>query len=213
MVAEPLESLIRDSAGNLYGTASLGEYGYGVVFKLNKAGKQTVLHSFKGPPTDGEGPSGLISDTAGNLYGATAGGGSFPSCGAEWCGTVFKVYTNDNEDVLHNFGGGQDGWSPGGVIRDTAGSLYGTTFRGGLPSVCRGLGCGVVFKLDITNTETLLYKFKGGHDGAGPGILIRDAAGSFYGITSAGGLSGGCGGGGCGVVFKLSPSANRFPVK
>jgi uncharacterized repeat protein (TIGR03803 family) len=82
--------LIRDKAGNFYGTAALGGVaagyaGWGVVYKLDPAGHQTVLYTFTGG-ADGGGPSpGLIVDADGNLYGTAAGGGS------ENCGVVFKL--------------------------------------------------------------------------------------------------------------------------
>jgi uncharacterized repeat protein (TIGR03803 family) len=58
--AFPLASLIRDAAGNLYGTTSGGGFGYGVVFKRTPTGTETVLHSFTGG-ADGAGPrAGLI---------------------------------------------------------------------------------------------------------------------------------------------------------
>jgi uncharacterized repeat protein (TIGR03803 family) len=53
-------------------------------------------------------------------------------------------------------------------------------------------------------TETVLYSFKGGSDGAAPAAgLILDKAGNLYGTTSRGGGTG-CGGNGCGTVFKLA---------
>jgi uncharacterized repeat protein (TIGR03803 family) len=73
----PLASLISDSAGNLYGTTSLGgAYNLGTVFKvrptLKGSGRITVLHSFGNHP--GEIPSAsLMFDAAGNLYGTTSG--------------------------------------------------------------------------------------------------------------------------------------------
>jgi len=82
----PSAGLIMDKAGNLYGTAGGGSYGYGTVFKLDTSGNETMLYSFMGPP-DGAIPlAGLIMDKAGNLYGTTYGGGD-----ANWLGTVFKL--------------------------------------------------------------------------------------------------------------------------
>ena len=40
--AQPEGALIHDAAGNLYGTTQ----NYGVVFKLDPAGNQTILHTF-----------------------------------------------------------------------------------------------------------------------------------------------------------------------
>ena len=106
------------------------------------------------------------------------------------------------ESVLHSFAGGSsDGGSPyAGLIADSAGNLYGTTYGGGAS------GHGVVFRLAPTGTgtwtESVLYAFAGGpSDGAYPYAgLIADGAGNLYGTTVEGGASG------HGVVFKLAPT-------
>jgi uncharacterized repeat protein (TIGR03803 family) len=87
----PYARLIRDSAGNLYGTTFYGgTSGYGSVFKLDAAGKLTILHSFTGS-ADGAHPiAGLILDKAGNLYGTASDGGDL-NCGFSGCGTLFKI--------------------------------------------------------------------------------------------------------------------------
>jgi len=91
--------VIRDAKGNLYGTTNAGgdltcgpPAGCGVVFKLTKAGKETVLYSFTGG-SDGATPeAGLIQDRNGNLYGtAFYGGGSTNCVGFLSCGTVWKL--------------------------------------------------------------------------------------------------------------------------
>jgi uncharacterized repeat protein (TIGR03803 family) len=81
----PVGGLIRDAAGNLYGTTMAGgSYDAGIVFMLDKNGEETVLHSFT--RTDGSQPEGgLIRDAAGNLYGTTYAGGAHRS------GTIFKI--------------------------------------------------------------------------------------------------------------------------
>jgi uncharacterized repeat protein (TIGR03803 family) len=201
----PEAGLIRDKAGNLYGTAYAGgASGDGVVFELSK-GKETVLHSFSG--SDGAHPTAsLVRDAAGNLYGTTFYGGT-ASCG---CGTVFKIDTTGAETVLYSFTGGTDGKFPAGrLLPDSVGNLYGTASEGGAVNCGRfGMyGCGVVFKVDSSAHETVLYSFTGGADGGQPlAGLIRDSAGNFYGTTfSAGNLSRPCAlNNGCGVVFKLS---------
>jgi len=109
---------------------------------------------------------------------------------------VFKVDAANTETVLHSFAGGAtDGAFPNaGLILDASGNLYGTTTEGG-PSGCYHLfygvienPCGVVFKLDKTGTETVLYGFTGVPDGGIPKAnLILDAAGNLYGTTAEGG--------------------------
>ena len=79
----PYAGVIRDAAGNLYGTTLYGgSYaGCGVVFKVDTAGHETVLYSFTGG-ADGANPyAGVIRDSAGNLIGTTRGGGVAPGLG------------------------------------------------------------------------------------------------------------------------------------
>lgn len=190
----PSGGLVRDSAGNLYGTTSSGgAFGFGAVYKIDATGQETVLHDFAGG-TDGGGPYGsLFLDASGNLYGTTSGGG--PSA----AGTVFKLDHTGKESVLYAFTGGSDGATPvAGVIRDAAGNIYGTTAAGGGSN-----NYGTVFKVDTTGKETVLHAFAGGTDGEFPqGGLVRDASGSLYGTTAAGGASNG-------TVFKLDASGNE----
>jgi uncharacterized repeat protein (TIGR03803 family) len=194
----PDGALIRDAAGDLYGTTQLGgNYSFGTVFKLDSAGKETVLYRFRGGSSGDQPVGGVIMDKAGNLYGATEGGGYF------FDGTVFKLNPVGNKTVLYNFASGTDGSLPvAGVIADTAGNLYGTTQYGGTSNL------GTVFKLDKTGKETVLYSFTGGADGAAPVAgLVRDAAGNLYGTAYFGGDSGSLCSvvGGCGIVFKITP--------
>jgi uncharacterized repeat protein (TIGR03803 family) len=91
--------LVRDAAGNLYGTTQYGgggnclldgRRGCGTVFKLDKQLKLTVLHSFTGRH-DGRYPvAGLVLDAKGDLYGTTQNGGDL-NCGTFGCGTVFRL--------------------------------------------------------------------------------------------------------------------------
>jgi uncharacterized repeat protein (TIGR03803 family) len=203
----PEAGLLRDKAGHLYGTTVLGgdtkcySSGCGTVFRLNSTGKkETVLYKFSGTP-DGSMPTApLIEDAAGNLYGTTYSGGT------SGYGTVFKLDTTGNETILHSFAGPPSGGGDGalayeGLTRDAAGNLYGVTAGGGAS------GKGVVYKLDIAGSETLLYSFRGGSDGAEPNsVLVPDTAGNLYGTTDRGG-NGQCGGTGCGTVFELTPQS------
>lgn len=136
----PYAGVIRDAAGNLYGTAySGGASHYGVVFEVTSSGTQTVLYNFAGGTSDGCYPYGGVAlDSSGNLYGTTS------ACGSSNDGVVFEVDTSGTETLLHDFAGGdKDGCYPsGGVIRDSAGNLYGTA------SACGSSGYGVVFEVD-----------------------------------------------------------------
>ncbi|MBV8113140.1 MAG: hypothetical protein JO300_00235 [Silvibacterium sp.] len=204
------DSLIRDERGNLYGTARGGSSGAGVVFRLDREGKETVLYSFTGG-ADGASPNSLIRDEAGNLYGTTQDGGVCPLPGG--CGVVFKLDPSGKETVLYSFCSQTncaDGAFPGVLIRDERGNLYGTAQYG-------AYGSGVVFRLDPSGTETVLYSFCSQTDcadGDYPTDLIRAEHGSLYGTTAFGGNSN-CTFGfppppfGCGMVFKLDRSGRE----
>ena len=196
--ANPYGNLLRDGAGNLYGTTNTGgASNAGVVFKVDATGHETVLYSFTGG-ADGANPfAGVIRDGAGNLYGTASGGGTSGN------GVVFKVDPSGHETVLHNFAGGTDGNLPyAPLIADQRGNLYGTTFFGGTGFF------GVVFKIDPSGRETVLYNFTGFADGGTPSAgLLRDNQGNLYGTTNSGGDLNDqpcIGNYGCGVVFKLS---------
>lgn len=201
--SQPFASLIRDSKGNLYGTTIIdGAYSYGTVFKISPAGKETVLYSFKGTGGDGATPAApLVRDAAGNLYGTTEYGGNFGgACRAFGCGIVFKISPTGKETVLHRFTGypddGRTSWQ--GLVRDSAGNLYGTTLQGGASDV------GTAFKLDPAGNETVLHSFGATvDDGYYPygGSLVRDSAGNLYGTTQYDSQSG--------TVLKLAPDGTE----
>jgi len=208
--AHPDTTLVRDVKGMLYGaTLYGGDYRSGTVFKLDKNYNETVLHTFH-EPAEGYWPNALIGDGQGNLYGTTEEGGNSTCNYGEGCGVVFKLDKGKKETVLHAFVGGTDGAQPsGGLVRDTLGNLYGTTYFGGDLISCPPFGCGTVFKIDPNGTETILYSFTGaGGDGSNPsGSIVLDENGTLYGATATGGGAG-CPGfqGECGTVFKLDAS-------
>src|SRR5450432_432099 len=226
----PESPLVRDSAGNLYGTAwGGGASGDGTVFELSPTGSGwsfKVLHSFDG--TDGSHLQTAVAiDASGNLYGTAICGGSSaetvnifelaPDCrGTPGVGTVWELSPQSDgswtETTLYNFAGGTDGANPsalGQLIFDAAGNLYGTTHNGGAH------GLGTVYELspngDGTWSEKILHSFNG-KDGIAPsGNVIADAAGNLYGETFGPGCYLGCGSGGetgGQLVYKLSPNAD-----
>jgi uncharacterized repeat protein (TIGR03803 family) len=194
----PNGPLIRDKAGNLYGTTSSG---CGVAFKIAQDGTETVLHAFQGG-NDGCSPeAGLIADARGNFYGTTVNGGT--GCNGQGCGTVFKLTPDGTESVLYAFQGGNDGWWPkAGVTADKTGNLYGTTSWGGGTRCEYGYGCGTVFKVAPDGTETILHSFNG-KDGYEPlAAPTVDKKGNIYGTTSRAGTGAACYNG-CGTIFVV----------
>lgn len=199
----PRAGLIMDTKGNLYGTAfDGGAYDAGAVFELSPSGTETVLHSFcqqMGCP-DGYYPqAGLVMDTNGNLYGTTLYNGAYGG------GTVFKISSDGTATTFYNFctaTGCKNGRYPqAGLILDTNGNLYGTTYGGG------AYGKGTVFELSPSGAETVLHSFcarTGCPDGSHPRAdLVMDTAGNLYGTTYDGGTNR------VGTVFKLSPNGTE----
>jgi hypothetical protein len=240
--ATPEGGLIIDSLGNLYGTTAYGgtgncvllgiSVGCGTAYELSppatKGGSwnETILYSF---PTNKNGyyPWGdLVFDGAGNLYGATqfGGGKGYNNCNKYYgyCGTVFELRPPKTrggewtEKVLHNFASGTDGANPnGGLIFDSNGNLYGTTYGGGDESgECGSGGCGTAFELQPPTEkggawpEKLLYRFHG-LDGANPAAgLVFGGRVNLYGTASAGAT------GGNGALFELvAPTKGGLPWK
>jgi uncharacterized repeat protein (TIGR03803 family) len=213
--ARPYSSLVRDAAGNLYGTTYYGGGidDFGTVFELSppasKSGSWTekIVYAFQGPGVgDGFAPNGgLYLTSAGVLFGTTVYGGT----GAY--GTVFMLTPPKNlagawkEKVLYGFIGGVDGGEPfAGLVRDSKGVLYGTTVLGGADSL------GTVFSVSEKNgiwSESVVHSFEGGEDGTNPeSPLSLDTSGNLYGTApTGGGESCITGSVGCGVLFVLSP--------
>ena len=194
----PHGSVALDAAGNLYGTAQMGgAFGSGVVFKLDTAGNETVLHSFHAGEDGGAPVGNLLLDKAGNLYGVTFDGGSANE------GVVFKIDAAGNETVLHTFTGPDGAVPESALVQDSNGNLYGTTELGGANSQ------GTVVKIDSAGNETVLYSFTGMLDGSSPiGKMALDSRGNLFGTTDSGGNSTNCAFG-CGVVFKLDPTGKQ----
>jgi uncharacterized repeat protein (TIGR03803 family) len=143
----PQAGVVFDTKGSLYGTTVIGgPNDTGVVFRLSPASggswTETILHGLSGNSRDPSFQSGVIFGGE-NLYGTT--GGTVSSGG-----TVYELTPTKSGPwtitVLYTFGGAPDGSGPhGGLIRDSSGHFYGTTYNGG--SLVEPLGGGVVFEV------------------------------------------------------------------
>jgi uncharacterized repeat protein (TIGR03803 family) len=158
------------------------------------AAKEKVIHRFQ--YVKGDVPyAGLVFDGQGNLYGTTLQGGTHGR------GTAFELSPEGGgwtETVLYNFNNAPDAANPyGGLVLDTAGNLYGTTYYGGTSNR------GAVYKLTRGSngkwTESILYSFADGDPG---GALVFDAKGNLYGTTTGDGVTYHAG-----TVFELTPAS------
>ena len=217
----PSGNLLMDKAGNLYGTARVGGGagcsgpGCGVVFLVKRPRSggtwtESVLHAFNG--TDGSDPDYLIflNDA---IYGTVEAGGALNE------GAVFQLSSANgvwNESTLYSFTNGADGGAPIALINSKLSSdLFVDTISGGL------YNWGTIVRLAPNSsgpwTESLLYTFTGGSDGASPDSpLLRDSSDNLYGTTYTGGMTSDCGSfnpfDGCGVVYKLDTSSGTETV-
>ena len=196
----PGSAVVFEFPDKLFGTTpDGGKYGAGVVYELTLHGKswrERVIHAFTGGKDGGTGSLGsLLLDSSGNLYGVTETGGKYGA------GTVYKMSPAAKKKwkltTLYAFKGTPDAASPyGGLIADTSGDLYGTTYYGG------AYGQGAVFELRARNhgkyRERVLYSFTGSSDGGSPTSTLLLSGTTLYGTASAGG--GSCG---CGTVFGV----------
>jgi uncharacterized repeat protein (TIGR03803 family) len=198
--------LIQGSDGNFYSTTLLGGTHAGpsqggTVYKMTPQGVLTTLYNFCSQPNcaDGDQPGSLVQATDGNFYGTTVIGGSLGE------GSFFKITPHGVFTSLYGFcalGDCSDGREPGQIIQATDGDFYGTTGIGGNLN-CKGVGCGVIFKITSAGVLTTLYTFcnaSGCADGSGPGGLIQGTDGNFYGTTGAGGSHN------VGTIFEMTPA-------
>ncbi len=233
--SNPVNGLISDNSGNLYGATQFGGvYESGTVFELsplpNGTWHEAILYSFGNGPADGTFPSyGRLLLMGGALFGVTYGGGGTTCEAGGGCGTVYQLTPSAggwNEKIIFDFdtSGGEYGiWPNGGLITNAPGvvnlppgGIYGTTIEGGKNGVADNGG--VVFQLlPMSNGEwtiTLLHTFQSYtplKDGYTPRAgLFMDANGNLFGTTQQGGNE--CPGGGCwyGTVYEVSPGSGRW---
>lgn len=179
------------------------------------AWSETVLYSNLGAT------SGVILGPTGVLYGSLTLGSPYYGAiyevvppaekGGPWMESIIYSFTETNGDGAYP--NGYLALAPNGV-------LYGATRQGGTTVGCSyNQGCGTLFQLTPSTmpggawTETVLYTFSGGVDGAYPtGPLTIGPNGEIYGTTEFGGTSAACAAGvsgnpygGCGTVFRFTP--------
>ena len=206
--AHPGGWLAQGSDSNFYGiTFAGGSTNLGTVFRVSPSGSETNLYSFKGFPIDGQQPTaGLVLGNDGNFYGTTSSGGTFSN------GTVFRISASGSYTNLYSFKGAPtDGLQPeGGLVLGSDGNFYGATFFGGTSTNCGAVGCGTVFRISPSGSETNLFSFGNyTNDGAvADSPLVQGSDGNLYGTTFDGGASTNCGATGCGIVFRINPSGS-----
>jgi uncharacterized repeat protein (TIGR03803 family) len=215
--ANPIDRLVFDANGNLYGTTEHGgTQNTGTVFELSPASgggwTETILHNFGSVADDGANPiAGLTFDDSGNLYGTTFSGGSVDACTYSGktisCGTVFELSPvaggGWTYQVIHDFSDVDDGYFPvAGLTLGPDGNLYGEASNG--YTYGKGLLYSMVPGSDGTWTEKHLHPWGNVHEGRPDGgypysSVIFDPEGHMYGTSNVGGTHGDLG-----TVFKFT---------
>lgn len=186
--AAPKSAVVKGADGNLYGTTSTGgANGWGTAYKITTAGVLTPLAQFDGSSMGNVPYESLIKGSDSAYYGTTSTAGAFGA------GTIFKI-CGGVTTVLHAFNKSVDGGVPkGSLLQASDGNFYGMTQEGGPKTY------GTIFKITLAGNFTVMHAFNSPTEGGNAqGSLIQGKDGNLYGMTNAGGSSGG------GTIFKMS---------
>ncbi len=230
--ASPSTGVIQGSDGNFYGMAMQGfPTATTTLFRMTRAGTVTILHQFATDESEGYlAYGGLLKGSDGFIYGTTSSAGAVTGSTTGGCGTVFQAGLDGSFQTLHVFSGPGptligDGCVPWAtLVQAKDGSLYGTTNYGGFAKAnCIAGGCGIIFRLTRSGTESILHRFTATsvdseypqNDG-----LVAAPDGYFYGATGGNPYGDGAGfvplctlGSGatfsCGTLYRIDP-VGRF---
>jgi uncharacterized repeat protein (TIGR03803 family) len=161
----------------------------GTIYKIKAQApfNESLVYPFTGGPNDGALSRAALLKVGTDFYGTTEGGGTYGY------GTVYKLDNSNVETIIYNFQGGTDGSHPWGDIAFAGGRIYGTTRNGGGANEY-----GTVFEIDpVAQTETGLYAFTGGLDGAYPSGGLSLIGAHMYGTATYGGT-------GAGTIFQVN---------
>jgi len=168
--ANPVNGLIVDKSGNMYGTTfNGGSEGNGTVYELSPSNgswtEQVILQIHANY-------AGLAIDGSGNIYGT-----NFQNAFKLW-----QTKSGWKSAAIFTFSGGSN--PNGTLVLDSAGNLYGTTYAGS--------GYGNVFKLIPGTkgkwTRSILYAFGKTSPNHPLDGVVFDTAGNLYGTTTEGGV-------------------------
>jgi uncharacterized repeat protein (TIGR03803 family) len=193
--AGPAAPPIVGTDGLLYGATAGNSSTPSTVYRYDRF-KAIFATIYQFDSQHGVGVNGtLVQAQDGNLYGTANQGGT------NNCGTIFKLTTSGTLLWFYSFPcrptGGANPVGP--LLQAGDGNIYGTTQLGG------SFGVGTVFKLDQSETVSVLYDFEN-YSGSVPdgsnavGGLIQATDGNFYGTTNAAGDHN------QGTLFQITPA-------
>jgi uncharacterized repeat protein (TIGR03803 family) len=192
----PYAPPVLSTYGDYYGTTYGQQYDTsnpGTIYKIDSAGKYTRMRTLS--LTDGLNPGAPLVQSATDLsfYGTAQSGGSTNR------GTIFRIDSTGNFQVVHNFIGA-DGGTPGALIQANDGNFYGATSTGG------AYNDGVIFKMTPSYEVTVLYSFTDTSGSRQVGGLLQGSDGYLYGTTTIGGANR------YGSIFRISTGGGNFTV-
>jgi uncharacterized repeat protein (TIGR03803 family) len=195
-IAPPVQSLYGDFYGTTAGDAGNDEPASnpGSIYKIDSLGNYTLLHALT--LDDGTNPPAQLVQSPTNFwfYGVAQRGG------ADGNGTIFRIDSEGDFQVLHNFTGSADGGNPVALIQANDGNFYGISSTGGAENK------GVIFTMTPSNQVTALHTFTGNDGWAIRGSLLQGSDGYLYGTVSNGGAENE------GTLFRVSTSGSNFTV-
>jgi uncharacterized repeat protein (TIGR03803 family) len=192
--APPVLSTDGDYYGTTFGQSfDSSNPNNGTIYKIDSAGKYTLLHVLS--LSDGLNPGSPLVQSATDLwfYGTTQGGGATNR------GTIFRIDSTGHFEVVHNFSGA-DGATPGALIQANDGNFYGATSTGG------SYNDGVIFKMTPSYEVTVLYTFTDTSGSRQVGALLQGSDGYLYGTSTSGGTNRE------GELFRITTSGEDFTV-
>jgi uncharacterized repeat protein (TIGR03803 family) len=200
-----------DSQGNVYGTAG------STIWKYSPTGGFSTLATFSSStPTS---LSGVVPDSQGNLWGTNAWGGVNCGANSNGCGFIYELTAAGALNTVHQFSG-PDGATPGPLVFDSQGNLWGLTNLGGTPfnASQSQYGNGTIFKYKpstSTFTNPLLFP-AGGLSVQPSGRVVFDNNSNLYGAAGPGANSDGSlfefsSGGVLTTLFSFSGSNGSSP--
>ncbi len=189
---QPRTGVVRDAAGNFYGTTYYGgASNYGTIYRVAADGTYTLLHSFGS--TDAYPDTALVAGSDGNFYGTTTANG-FP-------GTMYRITPTGEFTVLRTFNSIEFGGPSTGLVLGRDGNFYASALEGGYSSTVS-----VIYRVTPQGYYSIFHTFTAAEGGRPSAPLVLGRDGNFYGTTTSSGANG------YGTVFSLDPSSGVVKV-
>jgi uncharacterized repeat protein (TIGR03803 family) len=181
---QPSTQMVRDEEGNLYGTASGGAEGNGIVFKVSPSGEVTTIRHIADAQTS---IGYLHHGRDGWLYGISGGGGSAGK------GMISRLSKDGEFEHLYDFTPDMAVVPRGPLLEVATGDFYGVTSGGG------AFGAGVIFRFRVGSGLTVVHHRAVDNTGVPSSPLGLGNDGKLYGATQR-------------LLFRVSTTGEYEPL-